>query len=311
MDQGAERIIQADAFLPVAQLRLFLLDHIDDILFQFFKSHVLFSCKQQKRGCRAFGLTSLVFLVFYLYFSHLETLRCQTFLHKLTVIGMKYHDRLARLTVKGQILIIHIDVALQKAAKTRFKLPTSSSTSIPSTLVRRHKYPAFCKISCAFSGSVTTMRMIPYSALSLVTEPSMLICASVRIPVTIFSAPFYFPHKQKPVLTLQTSSLSSSLLSIVTENEIRQYFIASHCKSAGVSIHLCLQRADQVHHFNGSGCALVPLFPALLPARSMACSMLSVVSTPNITGISLFKETFAMPLKPRCTHNRSGLCCRE
>lgn len=40
-----------------------------------------------------------------------------------------------------------------------------------------------------------------------------------------------------------------------------------------------------------------PLLPAFVPARSIACSIVSVVSTPNITGISLAKETFAMPLE--------------
>ena len=34
-----------------------------------------------------------------------------------------------------------------------------------------------------------------------------------------------------------------------------------------------------------------PLLPALVPARSTACSMVSVVRTPNITGMSLFKAT--------------------
>ena len=39
-----------------------------------------------------------------------------------------------------------------------------------------------------------------------------------------------------------------------------------------------------------------PLLPALEPARSMACSMESVVSTPKRTGTSLLRETLAMPL---------------
>jgi hypothetical protein len=33
--------------------------------------------------------------------------------------------------------------------------------------------------------------------------------------------------------------------------------------------------------------ALQPLLPALVPARSMACSMVSVVMMPKMTGISL------------------------
>lgn len=40
-----------------------------------------------------------------------------------------------------------------------------------------------------------------------------------------------------------------------------------------------------------------PLLPALVPARSMACSMVSVVRTPNITGMSLFSATLATPLE--------------
>ena len=39
-----------------------------------------------------------------------------------------------------------------------------------------------------------------------------------------------------------------------------------------------------------------PLLPALVPALSIACSMFSVVSTPNITGISELSETLAIPL---------------
>ena len=39
-----------------------------------------------------------------------------------------------------------------------------------------------------------------------------------------------------------------------------------------------------------------PLFPALVPALSMACSMVSVVTTPNITGTSDASATCAMPL---------------
>ena len=39
-----------------------------------------------------------------------------------------------------------------------------------------------------------------------------------------------------------------------------------------------------------------PLLPALVPARSMACSMVSVVRTPNMTGMSLFRATLATPL---------------
>ena len=38
-----------------------------------------------------------------------------------------------------------------------------------------------------------------------------------------------------------------------------------------------------------------PLFPAFVPALSIACSMVSVVRTPNITGTSVSRETCAIP----------------
>lgn len=40
-----------------------------------------------------------------------------------------------------------------------------------------------------------------------------------------------------------------------------------------------------------------PLLPDLVPARSMACSIFSVVSTPNSTGIPVWRETWAIPLE--------------
>ena len=40
---------------------------------------------------------------------------------------------------------------------------------------------------------------------------------------------------------------------------------------------------------------LHPLLPALVPARSMACSMFSVVSTPKATGMSYSIITWARP----------------
>ena len=39
-----------------------------------------------------------------------------------------------------------------------------------------------------------------------------------------------------------------------------------------------------------------PLFPALLPARSIACSSVSVVSTPKLTGTPPLRAVLAMPL---------------
>src|SRR6185312_6615307 len=42
--------------------------------------------------------------------------------------------------------------------------------------------------------------------------------------------------------------------------------------------------------------ASAPLLPALVPARSIACSMLSVVSTPNATGTPESSAALARPL---------------
>ncbi|MNU06034.1 hypothetical protein D3C72_2510700 [compost metagenome] len=39
-----------------------------------------------------------------------------------------------------------------------------------------------------------------------------------------------------------------------------------------------------------------PLLPALVPARSTACSMVSVVSTPKITGTPVESALVATPL---------------
>ena len=40
-----------------------------------------------------------------------------------------------------------------------------------------------------------------------------------------------------------------------------------------------------------------PLFPAFVPALSIACSMLSVVNTPKITGMPVSKLTDATPFE--------------
>lgn len=42
--------------------------------------------------------------------------------------------------------------------------------------------------------------------------------------------------------------------------------------------------------------AAQPLLPAFVPARSTACSIVSVVSTPNTTGTPVSSDTLAMPL---------------
>src|SRR5690625_1586982 len=42
--------------------------------------------------------------------------------------------------------------------------------------------------------------------------------------------------------------------------------------------------------------ASTPLLPALVPARSMACSMVSTVSTPKATGTPVLSETWDKPL---------------
>ena len=40
-----------------------------------------------------------------------------------------------------------------------------------------------------------------------------------------------------------------------------------------------------------------PLLPAFVPARSTACSMVSVVSTPKMTGMPLLSDTWATPFE--------------
>lgn len=63
---------------------------------------------------------------------------------------------------------------------------------------------------------------------------------------------------------------------VVVENKVSHY--------ASISLmRLIISIAPSAHS--------LPLLPALEPARSIACSMFSVVITPNITGISLLRET--------------------
>jgi len=47
---------------------------------------------------------------------------------------------------------------------------------------------------------------------------------------------------------------------------------------------------------SATAAASAPLLPALVPARSTACSMVSVVSTPNTTGTPVSVATLWMPL---------------
>jgi hypothetical protein len=49
-----------------------------------------------------------------------------------------------------------------------------------------------------------------------------------------------------------------------------------------------------------------PLFPDLDPALSIACSRLSVVSTPKVTGTELSRDTMAIPLATSEAHNQNG-----
>jgi hypothetical protein len=54
-----------------------------------------------------------------------------------------------------------------------------------------------------------------------------------------------------------------------------------------------------------------PLFPAFVPARSSACSMDSVVSTPKLTGRSSSAEICATPLAtPPETYSKCGVAPR-
>src|SRR5699024_11892198 len=44
--------------------------------------------------------------------------------------------------------------------------------------------------------------------------------------------------------------------------------------------------------------ASAPLFPAFVPPRSIACSIVSVVAIPKITGVSVWTDAFSTPLPP-------------
>ena len=58
--------------------------------------------------------------------------------------------------------------------------------------VKRHRKFSFSKASFAFSASETTILIMPYSALSLVTDPQILIFSSARILVICCRFPFLF-----------------------------------------------------------------------------------------------------------------------
>lgn len=50
-----------------------------------------------------------------------------------------------------------------------------------------------------------------------------------------------------------------------------------------------------------------PLLPAFVPARSIACSIVSVVNTPKITGMSVCSDKDATPLLLHYKRNRNVL----
>src|SRR5690606_41280069 len=71
--------------------------------------------------------------------------------------------------------------------------------------------------------------------------------------------------------------------------------LASSCAS-----RLTISRADRA--------ASAPLLPALVPERSMACSIESTVSTPNATGMPASIDTCARPLvHSPATYSKCGV----
>ena len=94
------------------------------------------------------------------------------------------------------------------------------------------------------------------------------------------------PVRQAVVDRLHGRSVDPQALvegAVVVEEE------AGHPHASRARIRFTISMAPWAHS--------APLLPALVPARSMACSMVSVVRTPNITGMSLLSATLATPLE--------------
>ena len=102
------------------------------------------------------------------------------------------------------------------------------------------------------------------------------------------------PHPRAPSL-----ALSGQFTLCGREGVIACGFSGTTSVSKGDSVPL--GRAGQIcgSRLTSSSAAIAasaPLLPAFVPARSIACSMFSVVMTPNVTGTPVWRPTCAMPL---------------
>ena len=80
--------------------------------------------------------------------------------------------------------------------------------------------------------------------------------------------------------------------------------------SYGTSSSLRLQSFQQVDHLDGRQGGSAPLLPDLRPARLRACSTVSVVRTPKMTGTPVASPARMTPRRPGRPHGGSGRSLR-
>ena len=64
---------------------------------------------------------------------NITSLRCQADADLPHIVRVKHHNRLARITIEGEIQVIYIDILSSREINRRLSAPTSSSSSTPST----------------------------------------------------------------------------------------------------------------------------------------------------------------------------------
>ena len=115
-------------------------------------------------------------------------------------------------------------------------------------------------------------------------------------------APHQIPHKSPALPDFYTSARAAAARPrplCGREGVIAPGFSGTGGVSKGDSVPL--GRTGQIcgSRLTSSSAAIAasaPLLPAFVPARSIACSMFSVVMTPNVTGTPVWRPTCAMPL---------------
>ena len=115
-------------------------------------------------------------------------------------------------------------------------------------------------------------------------------------------APHQIPYKSPALPDFYTSARAAAARPrplCGREGVIAPGFSGTGGVSKGDSVPL--GRAGQIcgSRLTSSSAAIAasaPLLPAFVPARSIACSMFSVVITPNVTGTPVWRPTCAMPL---------------